>query len=976
MKNKLSIALSLAVILAVAGTSLALADNMVNDVVSVPASITLTAGVPSSFVDVQFWIQPTSNDGDPQCNFDSPSEQLIFSINTPSGVTANPSSLTFTKCKEGANLNAQTVRFSAGASAVSGNISFTTTFNNSGGSFDYSAAVFYINVVIPNTPPAITVNDVTKEGNTTGGWTLAFADIGSASDAEDGTPSVSCTPAIGSILPLGATFVTCTATDSGGLTATDSGTVTVVDTTAPSIADNPDLTLEATGPSGAAATFDNPAASDIVDSNVSVVCAPASGSTFAFGHTTVTCTATDDSGNSAQSDFDVFVQDTTPPTIEAHADVGPIEATGPSGAVVNYTSPATHDLVDGDGVATCAPASGNLFPLGDTTVTCNATDAAGNSATPTTFVVHVVDTTDPTFSCGSADGIWHPDDQSVACTASDSGSGLATPAAFNLSTSVPADAETDSAYTDSQNVCDLAGNCVTAGPIGPFKIDKKAPSVSASPDRPADFGGWYNHALTITFTGTDGGSGLASCDPAVNYSGPDDASALVSGSCTDNVGNSASADFNFMYDATYPTAALSVTAGTPGANGWYTSDVTVHTSGTGSVSGVTCTADQYQTAETTGATFNGSCTSGAGLTTNAAPLTIKLDKTGPTAVLSASGTLGNNGWYVSDVTISTSGSDDISAPVTCTADQFQTTDTSGTEFNGSCTNDAGLTRNADPLTIKRDATAPLISANISPARPASGWWNIGSGAPTVSFTCSDATSGVAGSCPSAYTFSEGENQTYSQTIYDHAGNSASAGVSDIDVDLTAPTLTWSNGPANGGVYDFGFVPSAPTCTAADALSGPNGCTVGGYGSAAGSHTITATAHDNAGNSSSENRTYTVLGWALRGFYQPVDMNGIYNIVKNGATVPLKFEIFTQVSGVELTDVAFVKSLIYTQTACSASVIADDIETLATGGTVMRYDAVSGQFIFNWKTPSGAGKCYRVTMTTTDGSSLVAYFKMK
>ena len=101
--------------------------------------------------------------------------------------------------------------------------------------------------------------------------------------------------------------------------------------------------------------------------------------------------------------------------------------------------------------------------------------------------------------------------------------------------------------------------------------------------------------------------------------------------------------FNFKYDATAPTAvALSVTAGTPGANGWYTSDVTVHTSGTESVSGPpTCSVDQFQTTETAGQVFNGSCTNDAGLTANALALTVKLDKTGPTAALSVTaGTLG------------------------------------------------------------------------------------------------------------------------------------------------------------------------------------------------------------------------------------------------------------------------------------------------------------------------------------------------
>jgi hypothetical protein len=261
-------------------------------------------------------------------------------------------------------------------------------------------------------------------------------------------------------------------------------------------------------------------------------------------------------------------------------------------------------------------------------------------------------------------------------------------------------------------------------------------------------------------------------------------------------------------------------------------------------------------------------------------------------------------------------------------------------------------------------------------RPASGWWNIASGAPTVSFECSDAPSGLAGACPADYTFGEGENQSYSQTIYDKAGNSASAGVSDIDVDLTAPTITWSSEePANGASYYFGFVPAAPTCTASDNLSGVDGaCTISGYGTAVGDHTLTATATDKAGNTRTENRKYTVLAWTLQGFYQPVDMNGVLNVVKGGSTVPLKFEIFA--GATELTDTAAVKSLTYAQTTCSTTAITDEIETVATGGTSLRYDWTAGQFIFNWKTPTTPGKCYRVTMTTQDGSSLQAFFKIK
>src|SRR5439155_11765462 len=112
---------------------------------------------------------------------------------------------------------------------------------------------------------------------------------------------------------------------------------------------------------------------------------------------------------------------------------------------------------------------------------------------------------------------------------------------------------------------------------------------------------------------------------------------------------------------------------------------------------VSCTADQQQTTETTGHQFDASCMNDAGLSTAAAPLTIKLDKSAPSASLAVtSGTAGSNGWYTSNVTASTNGADDISSPVTCSSDQYQTSETTGHQFAGSCTNDAGLSTAAAP----------------------------------------------------------------------------------------------------------------------------------------------------------------------------------------------------------------------------------------------------------------------------------------
>ena len=151
----------------------------------------------------------------------------------------------------------------------------------------------------------------------------------------------------------------------------------------------------------------------------------------------------------------------------------------------------------------------------------------------------------PIVVCASPDGAWHADNVSLACTASDSGSGLANPgdAAFSLVTSVAAGAENANASTNSRLVCDVAGNCTTAGPIGGNKIDRKGPVITLT--TPAN-GAVYQlfQVVNASYSCSDGGSGPGTCTGTLPNLSPLNTLTLGSKTfvvnATDAVGNASS----------------------------------------------------------------------------------------------------------------------------------------------------------------------------------------------------------------------------------------------------------------------------------------------------------------------------------------------------------------------------------------------------------------------------------------------------
>ena len=159
-----------------------------------------------------------------------------------------------------------------------------------------------------------------------------------------------------------------------------------------------DQTLEATGPSGAPLTF-SASATDVVDGSIGATCVPPSNTIFPLGSTTVTCSATDSQHVTGTGTFVVKVQDTKPPAIgNVPANIS-VPVSVAVGAVATYSLPTAVDVVSGPVPVSCSPASGSTFPVGTTTVTCNASDAAGNTATAT-FTVTVTVPSGPTTVTG------------------------------------------------------------------------------------------------------------------------------------------------------------------------------------------------------------------------------------------------------------------------------------------------------------------------------------------------------------------------------------------------------------------------------------------------------------------------------------------------------------------------------------------------------------------------------------------------
>lgn len=482
---------------------------------------------------------------------------------------------------------------------------------------------------------------------------------------------------------------------------------------------------------------------------------------------------------------------------------------------------------------------GNSFTLstdGDHTITYSSTDNAGNvEATQTAHVK--IDKTAPTIShaftpLAYKDGTWTNQDVTVTFSCADQGgSGVA-------SCTAPVTKSAEGTYAVTGTASDGAGN--SASDNASIRIDKTAPTITATPDRAPNEAGWYNKDVTVTYSASDALSGVSG-SPKADVLG-EGKNQSASATATDAAGNPATAGVSGInVDETDPVLSGSF------SSGWHTGDVTVTWTCTDALSGPAGRpADTVVTGEGGNLSATASCTDLAGNTVTKTVTGIQIDRSAPITTGELAGTQ-QNGWYSSDVKVTLAAHDNL----TDVAKTFYTLD-SGTpqSYNGAFSvaaegphtvefwsqDGAGNTETAGaPLTFQIDKTAPTTTV-INPISPATGWF-VTSGIP-FAFSADDNAkgSGVAGTY---YTIDGGPAQTYGQPFdqdlstgahtvtywsTDLAGNKEAVQSLTVKVDTIAPTITANRTPANSFGWNNGDVKVTFSCSDADSgINGIVGC---------------------------------------------------------------------------------------------------------------------------------------------------------
>jgi parallel beta-helix repeat protein len=355
----------------------------------------------------------------------------------------------------------------------------------------------------------------------------------------------------------------------------------------------------------------------------------------------------------------------------------------------------------------------------------------------------------------------------------------------------------DGSYTVTMDAITTDG--ISAGPqTATVVVDTLAPTIIGSVDRGPAATGWYNRAtgapVVSFFSPSPDVASITSAVPVGEGS-----NLAVTGTVTDLAGNAASFTVSGIYvDLTPPTLTQGINA--PGATGWYnlaTGKAVVTYKAADALSGVLTPAPftfgdganlflAGRTVTDTAGNVSAPTADLAGIRQDTVAPVLSQSLNGPAA----------NGWYnlSSGPAVVRYAATDATSGVATPA-PFVFRDGVNQSLAGITVTDAAgnvSVRTADVRGIRQDTVAPTLTQVIN-APASSGWYNQGTGPALISYTATDATSGVV--TPAPFTFSDGASQSHAGiTVSDAAGNvsARTADVAGINQDTAPPTVSAPN----------------------------------------------------------------------------------------------------------------------------------------------------------------------------------------
>jgi hypothetical protein len=424
------------------------------------------------------------------------------------------------------------------------------------------------------------------------------------------------------------------------------------------------------------------------------------------------------------------------------------------------------------------------------------------------------------------------------------------------------------------------------------------------------------------------------------------------------------------------------------ANGWYRSEVALEWIVTepqspGSVTTQGCdrvwiTADQLP------ATYTCTATSPGG-TAEVVSEPISLDATAPavTGTIETPSVVVNGvTWYPQVPTIRWDATDAVSGVLEGSMKPTVTIAGEGRNQMARtvATDNAGNTGGTSIQYLNVDASAPVVQAELT-GTPAyvngdKAWFKDRA---TVQVTANDPDvqplergSGLADDPTGEHVVTT--SSQFATTATDNVGHVGTSNTVPVLVDSAAPVVSVAC-PKLPSIKGVALLRA--NWTAADEADGSGlvGAAKGSFvldTKTVGTRTATApVATDRVGHTSAPATCSYKVVYPFVGFFAPIDNFGVYNKVKAGSSVPVRFSLVGP-QGLDVLRGAPVA----TKVTCPSGMKVDALEETASASTPagLKYDSRTGLYTYTWKTAASlAGTCQKLTVNLADGTSQTTLF---